>query len=166
MKKNWPYLLLIAVLIGIDQVSKAWLSASLPHGSTRPVISGFFNLSHVHNRGAIFGFFNRSGGTLIYPLLTVLSLIALGLVVYYFIKVPASQKLLKLTLSLVLAGALGNQIDRIFRGYVIDFLDFYIGRHHFPSFNAADSCITIGAGLLIFIFFFRKGSQCFLSSSG
>lgn len=165
MKRTLPYLALIIGLLTVDQLTKAWLAASLPHGSARTVIPGFFNLSHVHNRGAIFGFFNRTGGPLVTVLLTVASLTALGLVIYYFIKAPASEKLFKFTMSLILAGALGNQVDRIARGFVIDFLDFYIGRHHFPSFNVADSCITIGAGLLIFIFFFRKESKCFLCSS-
>jgi signal peptidase II len=63
---------------------------------------------------------------------------------------------MKLALSLILAGALGNLIDRVFRGHVIDFLDFHIGRHHWPFFNVADSCISIGACLLIFVFFRRK----------
>ena len=165
MRRTLPYLLLSAVLLVLDQLSKSWLAAAVPHGSSRVVIPGFFNLSHVHNRGAIFGVFNRSAGPLVTGLLTTASLIALGLVLYYFFKAPPTEKLFRFTMSLILAGALGNQIDRIFRGYVIDFLDFFVGRYHFPSFNVADSCITIGAGLLILIFFFRKGTKCSLCSS-
>jgi signal peptidase II len=84
--------------------------------------------------------------------------------VYYFVKTPAADRLMKVALSLVLAGALGNHLDRIFRGHVVDFLDFYIGRAHWPFFNVADSCITVGAGLLIFIFFFRRNPSCTPSS--
>jgi len=110
----------------------------------------------VHNRGAIFGFFNQGGNPLVYLILTLASLTALGLVVYYFVKVPLAERLLKATLSLVLAGALGNLVDRLLRGYVIDFIDIYIGKYHWPSFNVADSCISIGAVFLIYIFFFKK----------
>lgn len=164
MKRNIPYLCIIGLLLILDQVTKAALEKSIPWGSSRAVIPGFFNLSHVRNRGAIFGFLNQSGTPLVYIFLTLMSLTALGLVIYYFIKVPASERLLKFTLALVMAGALGNLFDRISKGYVVDFLDFYIGRHHFPSFNVADSCITIGAILLIYIFFIRKGPKCSLCS--
>lgn len=88
----------------------------------------------------------------------------MGLVIYYFFKTPSSERLLKVSLSLILAGALGNLIDRVFRGYVIDFLDLYVKGWHWPSFNLADSCISIGALLLIYIFFFKKGPKCTPSS--
>jgi signal peptidase II len=165
MRRSFPYVLLAAALLAVDQLSKAWLAAVVPHGGIRAVIPGFFNLSHVHNRGAIFGFMNRSGSPAVILLLSMVALGALGLVIYYFVKIPNGEKLLKFTMTLILAGALGNQVDRIFRGYVIDFLDFYIGSYHWPSFNVADSCITVGAGLLVFIFFFKKGSKCSLCSS-
>jgi signal peptidase II len=120
------------------------------------LIPGFFNITVIHNKGAIFGFFSQTGNQLVYVLLTLASFAALGLVVYYFFKTPPAEKLMKISLSLVLAGALGNLIDRIFRGYVIDFLDFYVEKWHWPFFNVADSCITIGACLLILVFFRRK----------
>lgn len=154
----------MAGLIAADQLTKYIILKTLPPASHRSVIPGFFNLSHVQNRGAIFGFFSRSGSSGIHLLLLLASLFALLLVIYYFIKTPASERMLKATLSLILAGALGNQLDRIFRGYVIDFLDVYIGRHHWPSFNVADSCISIGAVLLIYLFFFKRGSKCTLCS--
>ena len=164
MRKNLPYLLLVLALIVTDQFTKNLVLKSIPTGSSRTVIRGFFNLSHVQNRGAIFGFFSRSGSSGVYLILTLASLLALCLVVYYFLKTPHSEWMLKATLSLILAGALGNQLDRIFRGYVIDFLDFYIGRSHWPSFNVADSCISVGAGLLIYLFFFKRGTTCTLFS--
>jgi signal peptidase II len=162
MKKFGFYPVLILSLVILDQLTKTAISRSVYIGTSKNVIPGFFNLSHVRNRGAIFGFWNQSGNDVIYFILTLLSLCALGLVIYYFVKVPVSEKFLKVTLSLIMAGALGNLIDRLSRGYVVDFLDFYIDKHHFPSFNVADSCITIGAVFLIYIFFFRKGSTCFL----
>ena len=164
MRKNIPYLLLVVVIIAADQITKYLILINLSPGSNRAIIPGFFNLSHVQNRGAIFGFFSRSGSSGVYLLLTLASLFALCLVIYYFVKAPASEWILKVTLALIMAGALGNQLDRIFRGYVIDFLDFYIGRTHWPSFNVADSCISIGAVLLIYLFFFKRGSTCTLCS--
>lgn len=162
MKKIIPYLALIAGIVILDQVTKMLILRSVPNGTSRVVIPGFFNLSHVRNRGAIFGFFSQSGNPVVYVALTVASLGALGLVMYYFIKVPAQDRLLKITLSLILGGALGNQVDRILRGYVVDFLEVYVKSFHWPSFNVADSCITIGAILLVYIFFFRKGEKCSL----
>ncbi len=156
MKRTLPYFFFILTLLGLDQVTKIFLAKQIPYGSSKNIIPGFLNLSHVHNRGAIFGLFNQARTPLVYLVLTLASLTALGLVIYYFIKVPLSEKLLKITLSLVLAGALGNLADRLLRGYVIDFIDIYIGKYHWPSFNVADSCISIGAVLLIYIFFFKK----------
>ena len=156
MKRTLPYFFFILTLLGLDQVTKFLLAKQIPYGGSKNIIPGFLNFSHVHNRGAIFGFFNQGGNPLVYLILTLASLTALGLVVYYFIKVPLSERLLKITLSLVLAGALGNLADRLLRGYVIDFIDIYIGKYHWPSFNVADSCISIGAVFLIYIFFFKK----------
>ena len=150
------------MILILDQVSKLWILNNIPHGAGCSVIPGFFNLTHVRNRGAIFGFFSQSGSPVVHVLLTVASLTALGLVVFYFSRVPAQEKLLKITLALILGGALGNQIDRILRGYVVDFLEVYVRSFHWPSFNVADSCISIGAVLLVYIFFFRKGPKCSL----
>ena len=120
------------------------------------VLPGFANLTHVQNRGAIFGFLSQSNSPLMRVILFSASLIALVLIVYYFLKASPQDKALKVALSLILAGALGNQIDRIIRGYVIDFLDLYIKNWHWPTFNVADSCISIGAVFLILVFFFKK----------
>jgi len=164
LKRTLPYFFLILTLLGLDQISKLILVKQIHYGGSKNIIPGFLNLSHVHNRGAIFGLFNQTGTPLVYLILTLASLTALGLVVYYFVKVPISERLLKITLSLVLAGALGNLADRLIRGYVIDFIDIFIGKYHWPSFNVADSCISIGAVLLIYIFFFKKGEKCSLYS--
>jgi signal peptidase II len=156
MKRNTPYFLLIVVLIGIDQASKFIIAKTIPFYGTVKVIPGFFNLSHIHNKGAIFGMFSQIGGRWISILLMTASLIALGMVIYYFFKAPAEKKWMKVTLSLILAGALGNFIDRIFRGYVIDFLEFHVKRAYWPTFNAADSCISIGAFMLVLVYLTRR----------
>ncbi len=164
MKKTPSYFLLIAVLIVLDQASKWLIARCVPPYSSMKIIPGFFNITHIRNRGAIFGAFSHPDRPLVFGLLTAASFMALVLVAFYFYKTPASERGLKLALSLILAGALGNLVDRIFRGYVIDFLDFYIKTRHWPFFNVADSCITIGAVLLLFFFLIRK-PQCTPSSS-
>ena len=154
------YFFVVVVLVGLDQLTKALIVRSIILQGSRSVIPGFFNLTHVRNRGAIFGFFSHSDSRILYIFLTLVSVAALGLVIYYFFKTPVSERLMKISLSLILAGALGNLIDRLFRGHVIDFLDFYVKDWHWPSFNVADSCITVGAFLLIFILIFKRGQEC------
>ncbi len=163
MRKNAPYFLLAVALVALDQVTKAIVAGQVTLYESVPVIRGFFNITRIHNKGAIFGTFSQTNNTLVFALLTAASLAALALVVYYFVKTPASDKLMKIALTLIMAGALGNQFDRLVRGHVIDFLDFYIGRAHWPFFNAADSCITIGASLMLVVLFRRK-PECSPSS--
>jgi len=157
MKKGAVYLVFILFFLLVDQLSKTLVALNLSLYESKVVIPGFFNLTHVQNKGAIFGFFSNLDSFWIYALLTVASLAAFVLVAYYFIKTPNLETFLKLSLSLILAGALGNLTDRIFRGSVIDFLDFYIKDWHWPVYNVADSCVTIGAVCLIYVFFVKKG---------
>ncbi len=164
MKDNALYFVIILFLLIVDQITKAVVSTGFNLYESRVVIPGFFNLTYIKNRGAIFGFFSTNQSFWIYALLTLASLAALGLVVYYFYKTPSSQRFLKISLSLILAGALGNLTDRLFRGSVVDFLDVYVNDWHWPFFNVADACITVGAILLLYIFFFKKGDKCFPSS--
>jgi signal peptidase II len=156
MKKNGPYFLFVILLVVIDQVTKNIVARTIELYESVPVIPGFFNITRIHNRGAIFGTFSQTNNTLVFALLTAASLAALAMVVYYFFKTPASDKMMKFSLTLIMAGALGNQFDRLARGHVIDFLDLYVGTAHWPFFNAADSCITVGACLMLFTLFRRK----------
>jgi signal peptidase II len=164
MRKNWPYLAFVVCLLGLDQLTKWLVARQIPLYSSRKVIPGFFSLTHIRNKGAIFGFFSHSASDAVFLALVAASLVALALVVYYFVKTPAAERGTKLALSLILAGALGNQVDRLVRGYVIDFLDLYVQNRHWPFFNIADSCITVGAVLLLIMLLKRKPA-CTLSSS-
>ncbi len=164
MKGSALYFVIIISLLFIDQITKTIVSMSFNLYESRGVIPGFFNLTYIKNRGAIFGFFSTNQGFWVYALLTLASLSALGLVVYYFYKTPSAERFLKVSLSLILAGALGNLTDRLLRGSVVDFLDFYVNDWHWPFFNIADASITVGAILLLYIFFFKKGDKCFPSS--
>ena len=163
MNKNGPYLLLILGLVALDQATKNLIARTVDLYESVPVIPGFFNITRIHNRGAIFGTFSQTNNRYVFLLLTAASLAALAMVVYYFIKTPASDKLMKVSLTLIMAGALGNQFDRLVRGHVIDFLDFYVGKAHWPFFNVADSCITVGA-LLMLVILFRRKPACTPSS--
>jgi signal peptidase II len=174
MKKNTPYVVLWLVLIAVDQVSKFVIVKALGPLQSITVIPGFFEITHVRNPGAIFGSFSHTDNLMVMALLRLASLLAVGLIVYYFLKTPAQDKLMKISLTLILVGALGNfidrfiygaggPIDRLLRGAVIDFLDFFIGKAHWPTFNVADSCITIGACLML-VSLFRRKPECSPSS--
>lgn len=160
MRKEFFYYVLIFSLLIADQLTKMVVAQTISPFRSIIIIPGFLNLTHTHNRGAIFGFFSQSGGPLVYVLLTIASLLALGFVVYYFFKTPLTEKIMKISLSLVLAGALGNLLDRLVKGYVIDFVDLYIKKWHWPTFNVADASITIGAFLLIIILLWRRPKCC------
>jgi signal peptidase II len=163
MKKNAPYVLIMIALVALDQATKQLIARTVDLYESVTVIPGFFNLTRIHNKGAIFGTFSQSNNKLVFSLLTAASFAALALVITFFFKTPPGDKLMKVALTLIAAGALGNQFDRLIRGHVIDFLDFYIGKAHWPFFNAADSCITIGACLMLIILFRRK-PECSPSS--
>ncbi len=156
MKKNGLYVLIAGLLVVADQMSKAVVARSVDLYESIPVIRGFFNITRIHNKGAIFGTFSQTNNNLVFALLTAASIAALAFVIYFFVKTPSSDALMKVALTLIMAGAFGNQFDRLVRGHVIDFLDFYVGTAHWPFFNVADSCISIGAGLMLVTLFRRK----------
>lgn len=164
MKRRVPYFILILVLFIADQVTKAMIARNIVLNTGKEIIPNFFQLVHIRNKGAIFGFFSQSGSRFVFLLLTLTSLAALSLVLYYFFKAHPKDRLFNISLSLIIAGALGNFSDRIFKGYVIDFLDVSVKGWHWPSFNVADSCISIGAALLVYIFLFKRSPICTQSS--
>jgi signal peptidase II len=151
MKWRYLYLLIILGVLLTDQLTKIIVSQNVSPYTNIAIIPGFFNLTHIHNRGAIFGFFSQSESPFVSILLTIASLTALSFVIYYFLKTPPTEKTMKISLSLILGGALGNLVDRVFKGYVVDFADFYIKQWHWPAFNVADASITVGALCLIFV---------------
>ncbi len=109
----------------------------------------FFNLTYVHNYGAAFSFLSDESGWQRW-FLSLIAITISGLLIWWLKRLPASNKILCGAYSLVLAGAIGNLYDRMYYGYVIDFLHFYYENWHFPAFNIADSAICIGAALLLF----------------
>jgi len=136
----WPAL---AVLV-LDQMTKYWIATRFPLHETQPLISGFFNLVHVRNRGMAFGIMNRPGADWGFILLLGATLGAVALLLFWFYRLKPEDRRMAFPLSLVLGGATGNLLDRVRLGEVIDFLDFYAGSYHWPAFNVADSAITVG----------------------
>ena len=150
--ENQKYRLLfisVPVILLLDQWSKFWIHRSMELHQSIPVIPKFFNLTYIRNPGAAFGLFSESGGMLRTFAFIGISLIALVVLGYLYSKTLDRNRLLRLALSLVTGGAIGNLIDRVRMGEVIDFLDFYIGSSHWPAFNVADSCISVGVFLIL-----------------
>jgi len=162
-KKNFFYIFFIIFWLCLDHLSKYLISKFVSLYQIITVIPGFFNLTRVHNRGAIFGFLGNTSNPLALIFLNLGALFAFAIVAYYFIRTPAEMVLARISFALIISGALGNIIDRVFRGYVIDFLDFYLNKFHWPFFNLADSCITVGAILLVYNLF-RSQEKCSQSS--
>jgi signal peptidase II len=149
------YLAIIFCTIAFDQLTKAWIVDSLRLYESLQVVPGFFNLVHVTNTGAAFSLLaNVDSPWRHYFFLGVGGLAMVGLSIAY-LKLRKVNRYYVLALALIAGGAAGNVIDRIRFGAVIDFLDLYVGRYHWPAFNVADSAICIGAGLFLVLNFFE-----------
>ncbi len=138
---------LSGALIAADQWSKALIENSFVLHETRAILP-VFNLVRAHNRGAAFSFLDGAGGWqrwVFTALAAVISVLLLG----WLRRLPRSSNMLAAALACILAGAIGNVIDRLRLGHVIDFIQVHWQQHYFPAFNVADSAITIGAGLLL-----------------
>ena len=140
----------MALVVPLDQITKFYISSSMSLHDSFPVIDGLFNITYVRNTGAAFGFLAKASPMIRCTFLIAVTVAVILLIIYYIWKIKAEEKLFVFPLSLILGGAVGNLIDRVHFGYVIDFLDFYIGSYHWPAFNVADSAISIGAIILIF----------------
>ncbi len=132
-------------IVLLDQVSKIVLAHSVPLHTSIPVIRGLFDIVHTRNRGMAFGFFDRPGAPGAHFLLIGATVLAIGILLLWYLKAHKRDRPLILPLAFVLGGACGNLIDRIRLGEVIDFLDVHVGAYHWPAFNVADAAITVGA---------------------
>jgi len=146
-KKYWVLLSISSLMIVLDQWTKMAVQQHLGLYQTIEVIRGFFNLTHVRNTGGAFGIFGGEKGGFGSLLFIIVSLIAIGIIFFLFVKIKEDRPLFPLSFSLILSGAIGNLIDRFRYGEVIDFLDFHLFSFHWPAFNIADSAICIGIGL-------------------
>lgn len=144
---RWLWVSLVAFVLDIG--SKYWVIDSIEYGwANRIEVLPFFNLLHVHNYGAAFSFLSDAGGWQRW-FFTLIAFGVTGLLLYWMRQTPATNKLLNCAYALVIGGALGNLFDRLYHGYVVDFLDFYINDHHWPAFNVADIAICVGAVLIV-----------------
>ncbi len=145
-EKMLPWLALAALIIIADQATKTLILGSFQYGDSRSVTS-FFNIVRVHNTGAAFSFLAGASGWQRW-FFVGLGVAAAGFIVW-MLRSHAGQRLFSFALSLILGGALGNVIDRLLHGYVVDFIQVHYGGWYFPSFNVADSAISVGAACLI-----------------
>jgi len=153
------FVVLTAGVLFLDQLSKAVVSSALRMYEIRPIIHGLLNLTRIHNTGAAFGLLSGQVSPARTFFFLAVSVLAMGVVVWMLLRLPKGQKMEQVALSLIFAGALGNVVDRIRLGEVVDFIDIYYRSYHWPAFNVADSAISIGVILLLFrLVFVREKS--------
>jgi signal peptidase II len=146
---KWRVALGIAALvIVIDQVTKLAVATQMRLHQTIPLLDGFAALTYVRNTGAAFGLLAGRAAALRVPFFLVVSAAAVALLVWFLRSVPAERRLLVAACGAVAGGAIGNMIDRMLLGEVIDFVDLAVGAYHWPAFNVADSAITLGVAVL------------------
>ncbi len=157
MRKNYGiFFITMALVAGLDQLSKWYITSTMSLHASYPVIDGFFNITYIRNPGAAFGFLANAAPLFRSGFLIVVSAAAIVMILYYIGRNRSEGILLTGALSLITGGAAGNLIDRVRFGNVVDFLDLYISSYHWPAFNVADSAISIGAVLLVVEMFRRK----------
>lgn len=145
--RRLKWLWLSVLVIVLDQLTKLWASSDLIYGRPVPLLPSF-NLTLMHNTGAAFSFLNSAGGWQRW-LFALIALVVSIVLVLWLRRLTSAQRWLAVALALVLGGALGNLIDRLYLGYVIDFVDVYYDKWHWPAFNVADSAIFVGVVMLI-----------------
>ena len=147
MKAKYLILLTVTPLILIvDQLTKLYIDGTMKLYQSIPVIDGLFSITYLRNRGAAFSFLSEASWRL--PFFLIATVIAVIAILIAFRKLRDDQRFAAVSLTLILSGAVGNLIDRVRLGEVIDFLDVYWKSHHWPAFNVADSAICVGVALL------------------
>jgi signal peptidase II len=151
VKRNYLlFILTVLVIIVLDQITKVYIDTHMTLHESHPVIEGIFSITYVRNPGAAFGFLADASPFVRAFFLIGVSIFAAGLIVYYIVKMKTEDILLTYGMSLIMGGAVGNLIDRVRLGEVIDFLDVYISTYHWPAFNVADSAVSAGAVILFY----------------
>jgi signal peptidase II len=151
-----PFFVIVGLLVLLDQYTKYLLVNAVPLFTGKPIIPGFFNLIHVHNTGGAFSVFAVEGSPWRQYVFIGLTLVVVACITYAYGKVGKNDWWTRASYILISGGALGNLVDRVKMGEVVDFLDFYIGNVHWPAFNVADSAISVGAVMLLISLFRNK----------
>jgi signal peptidase II len=146
-----------AMVVVLDQLSKIWVATAFQFRESQPVIPGLFNLTFITNTGAAFGILAGAQSLGRQLFFCGVALIALGVLYMAYREYREQGQIYMTAIGLVAGGALGNLVDRLRLGHVIDFLDFYIRQYHWPAFNIADSAITVGVGLFLLAGFREHG---------
>ncbi|MCP3952328.1 MAG: signal peptidase II [Desulfobacterales bacterium] len=149
-------LIIAGVIVIADQISKAIVLSKMALYQSISVIPGFFSLTHIHNPGGAFGFLAQQDSFIRIGIFIFASSAAIILIFVLYRQIPKTHPVLSAGLALIFGGAIGNLIDRLRFGKVVDFLDFYIGAMHWPAFNVADSAITVGVAIFLVHLVFRK----------
>jgi signal peptidase II len=158
-KRNVLFLVFAFLVVLLDQATKAWIVSTMTLHESFAVIGGLFNITYIRNPGAAFGFLAGASPLFRSIFFLTVSAAAILLILHYVRTSRFEDRLQVLALALILGGAVGNLIDRVRFGEVVDFLDVYIGSHHWPAFNVADSAISIGAAILILAFFCKQKEE-------
>jgi signal peptidase II len=151
---------LVAIVV-FDQLTKIIVDRSMPLHQSIAIIDGLFNLTYVRNAGAAFGLFAGSAEIFRRPFLILVSILASVFIIVMMKRLAQKETGLVIGLSFILGGAIGNLIDRVIYGDVIDFLDVYWRNYHWPAFNIADSFITIGVGIMLYRLYKHEGEDPF-----
>lgn len=163
-KAKFTLLGIITVLVLVsDQFTKYLIYPRFHVGQSVPVIDGLFSITYVQNFGAAFGLLHKAPLWFRDPFFIIVPLVALVVITMLLISVPKEKKWAQVGLALIFSGALGNLIDRVRFGYVVDFLDFYVKSWHWPAFNVADSCIVIGVGIVLILSFIEDRQKAIAS---
>lgn len=165
MSGKWKLVLgWLAPIVFFDQLTKVIVDRTMTLHQSIPIIDGFFNLTYVRNTGAAFGIFAGAHEAFRLPFLIGVSLAAVGFIVVMLRRLRAETTGIITAFAFILGGAIGNLIDRIVYGAVIDFLDVYWSGYHWPAFNVADSFITIGVAITVFYMLKAKGEDPFAAN--
>lgn len=163
--KYWCLAIVAPSIILLDQWTKHLVHTRFRWGESRNIIQSIFALTYVRNSGAAFGLLHKAPPQFRDPFFMVVPIVALVVIFFIFVRLKQEQRLTALSLSMIVGGAIGNLVDRLRFGYVIDFLDFHWREvYHWPAFNVADSCIVVGVSLMFLQSFFPNAG-C-LTSSG
>jgi signal peptidase II len=150
-----PLIVGALIIVATDQATKVIVREHIPLFSSLQLIAGLLDLTHIQNRGAAFSFLSKVDNPWIGRGFALLSVAAITIISYVYGGLKENERLLRIGLILILGGAFGNFIDRLTIGSVTDFIDMHVNGHHWPAFNIADSCITIGAVLVAIDWFLR-----------
>ena len=149
MNRYVIFFLTVITVTLLDQLTKAFIQGTMSLHSSWTVIAGFLNITYVRNPGAAFGFLSQASPGFRAIFFVLVTILAIGMILYYLARTQTGQPWLVFALSLILSGALGNLIDRLRFGEVTDFIDVYWRSYHWPAFNVADAAISVGAVLMI-----------------